>query len=65
MNIIWAFLSVIFGAYFLYLGVQGFRRGTITYRWHTYTGCLAHVVSGSCLLIGLGGLLIALNFLQS
>jgi hypothetical protein len=65
MNVIWALLSVIFGAYFLYLGVQGFRRGIITYRQHTYTGCLAHVVSGSCLLIGLGGLLIALNFLQS
>ncbi|WP_041330227.1 hypothetical protein [Roseiflexus castenholzii] len=65
MNIIWALLSVLFGAYFLHLGIQGFRRGTITYRLHTYTGCLAKVVSGFCLLIGLGGLLIALNFLQS
>ncbi|GIV99874.1 MAG: hypothetical protein KatS3mg058_1278 [Roseiflexus sp.] len=65
MNTIWALLSVLFGAYFLYLGVQGLRRGTITYRWHTYTGCLAKVVSGSCILIGLGGLIIASGFLQS
>ncbi len=65
MNIVLALLSVLFGAYFLYMGVQGLWRGTITSGVHTYTGCMANIISGIFLIIGLFSLVVALNFFQS